>query len=75
MLSLESTSARMSSLARQQMYHGRQFTLQEILKGIDAVTVSRVHRMCQDLFRDSAAGLAAVGRLDRLRLPAEGLRL
>ena len=32
MLSLESTSSRMSQLARQEMYFGRQFTLDEMLR-------------------------------------------
>ena len=35
MLSLESTSARMSNLARQEIFFGRQFTLDEILERID----------------------------------------
>ena len=38
MLSLESTSSRMSNLARQELYFGRFSSLDEILASIDAVT-------------------------------------
>ena len=41
MLSLESTSSRMSQLARQDIYFGRHFSLDEILAAIDAVTAER----------------------------------
>ncbi len=36
MLSLESTSSRMTHLARQEMYFGRHVTLDEIIAGIEA---------------------------------------
>ena len=45
MLSLESTSARMSNVARQEIFFGRQFTLDEILDRIERVTASDVQRM------------------------------
>src|SRR6185369_11915050 len=40
MLGLESTFNRMSNLATQEIYFGKQYTLDEILEGIDAVTQS-----------------------------------
>ena len=42
MLSLESTSSRMSNLARQEKYFGRVFSLDETLENIDAVTADDV---------------------------------
>jgi predicted Zn-dependent peptidase len=75
MLSLESTSSRMSNLARQQMTFGRQFTLKEILRGIESVTVDGAHEIARSLFRDPSIALAAVGPLSRFRMSAEGLRL
>ena len=42
MLSLESTASRMTHLARQEIYHGRQPGLGEIVHGIESVTVERV---------------------------------
>jgi predicted Zn-dependent peptidase len=61
MLSLENTSSRMSQLARQQMYFGRQFTLDELLGGIDRVSAGDVQRVASDLFRDGAPVATVVG--------------
>jgi len=75
MLALESTSSRMSNLARQHMYFGRQFTLHEIIRGIEAVSVEGVHALGRNLFRDTPVALAAVGALGRFRMSPAGLRL
>lgn len=75
MLSLESTASRMSNLARQEIYFGRQFTLEETLKGIAPVTAKDVQRLCRDLFRDDHMTLAALGNLSRFKTREEGLRL
>ena len=56
MLSLESTSARMSNLARQEIFFGRQFTLDEILERINRVTADDVQRMARRDFRKPRAG-------------------
>jgi predicted Zn-dependent peptidase len=75
MLSLESTASRMSNLARQEMYYGRQFTLAEVLEGIEGVKPASVHRVAQQLFQNGTVTLAAVGRMDVSRLGREALRL
>jgi predicted Zn-dependent peptidase len=49
-LSLEYTGARMSQLAREEIYFGRSFTLDELLSGIEAVTAEDVRRIAVDLF-------------------------
>ena len=74
-LSLESTVSRMSNLARQEIYYGRQLSPAEMIRGIEAVTPERVHRLARRLFRNGRVGLAAVGRTGRLRLPREALSL
>jgi predicted Zn-dependent peptidase len=61
MLSLENTSSRMSQLARQELFFGRQFTLDELLKGIDDVSAADVQRVASDLFRDGAEVATVVG--------------
>ena len=48
MLSLENTSSRMSQLARQEMYFGRHFTLDEMLASIERVTADDVQRVAAD---------------------------
>ena len=75
MLSLESTSSRMSNLARQEIYFGRQFTLEETLDGIASVTGKQVQKLCRDLFHDRRLTLAALGNLSRFKTQAEGLHL
>jgi predicted Zn-dependent peptidase len=75
MLSLESTSSRMSNLAQQEIYYGRQFRLEEILKGIDRVTPGRVHAICREIFSGTRASLAVVGRTARFRMREEELQL
>jgi len=61
MLNLESTSSRMSQLARQELMFGHQFTMDEILGSIEAVTADDVLRVSQELFRDGAAVATVVG--------------
>jgi len=64
MLSLESTSARMSNLARQEIFYHRQFTLDEILERIERVTTEDVQRMAQEIFDGSDMAITAIGQLD-----------
>ncbi len=54
-LSLENTSARMSHLARQEIYFGHQFRLDEILEGIERVDAEGVRRLASELFRGRVA--------------------
>ena len=54
-LSLEYTGARMSQLAREEIYFGRSFTLDELLTGIEEVTSADVQRIASDLFQDRLA--------------------
>ncbi len=73
MLSLESSSSRMSNLARQELYFGRQSTLDEILVGIDKVSREDLTVLAQELFNPMHCALAALGqtagsRLDSVRL-------
>jgi predicted Zn-dependent peptidase len=51
MLSLESTGSRMNHIARQEIYFGRQFGLDEITARIEAVSAADVERIASDLFR------------------------
>ncbi len=68
MLSLESTSARMSNLARQEIFFGRQFTLDEILDRINQVSRSDVRRVAGEIFGSDELAITAVGQLGSLDL-------
>jgi predicted Zn-dependent peptidase len=75
MLSLESTSSRMSNLARQEMYHGRTFSMADVLQRLDRVTRADVHRMARRVFRPGTPALAAVGRTRTLKAVRSGFSL
>ncbi len=61
MLDLETPGSRMSKLARSEQYFGRQFTLDEIVAKVEAVSADDVHRVAADLFVPGLASLAAIG--------------
>ena len=75
MLSLESTSSRMSNLAQQEIYYGKQFRLEAMLRGIDRVGPDDVLETCRELFTRPELGLAVVGRTARFRLGERELAL
>ena len=50
MLSLESTGSRMSHLARQEIYFGRHFGLDEIIQGIESVGADHVQKIANEVF-------------------------
>jgi len=75
MLSLESTGSRMSNLARQEIYYGKQFTLSETLGGVENVSAADVRRVARKLLTGARPGLAAVGRVGRLKIDEKELRL
>jgi len=73
MLSLESTSSRMSNLARQELYFQRFYSLDEILASIEAVTREEVQSLAREFFQPDRVALTVLGPLngfsvDRARL-------
>jgi predicted Zn-dependent peptidase len=75
MLNLESTSSRMSHLARQEIYFDRQFGLDETLEGVERVSLDDVQRVARDLFADGALAATVLGAVNGLQLPPERLSL
>jgi len=73
MLSLESTSSRMSNLARQEMYFHRFFTLDELAESIEAVTAGDVHRISQTFFNQKHIALTVLGNLNGFKIGREDL--
>jgi predicted Zn-dependent peptidase len=73
LLSLESSTARCSALARQEIIHGRRISPDEIIKRIESVTPEDTLRIAQDCFQTEALAVGALGNLngfhvDRSRL-------
>ena len=76
MLSLESTSSRMTHLARQDIYFDRHDTLDETLARIEAVTVEDVQRVAARLFSNGSLGVTVLGPdTEGLSLPPDRLDL
>jgi predicted Zn-dependent peptidase len=61
MLSLESTSSRMSRVAKHELYFGRPFSLEEMLAAIDAVRLPDVATLVDRLLRAAPLSLVALG--------------
>jgi len=68
LLSLESTSSRMSNLARQEMYFGRFFTLDEIGASIEQVARDEVQGLAQEFFRPEQIAISVLGNLNGFRV-------
>ena len=66
MLSLENTGSRMSHLARQEIYFGRHFTLDEIMAGIESVEAPDVQRIASEVLAGDLS-LSILGNLGRYR--------
>jgi predicted Zn-dependent peptidase len=61
-LSMESASARMGRLARNELYFGRQRSIEETLAGIEKVTGPMVRAMARKIFRPDLALVGVLGK-------------
>ena len=68
MLSLESTSSRMSNLARQELYFGRFYSLDELLASIEAVTREEVQDLAREFFRPEQISATVLGPVNGFSL-------
>jgi predicted Zn-dependent peptidase len=75
MLNLESTSSRMSHLARQEIYRDRTDTLDEMLAAIERVTAEDVRRLADRLFTNGSLGATVLGDVNGVQVTREQLAL
>ncbi len=68
MLGLESTGARMSNLARQQIYFNRFIGMNELLERIERVTADDILKLTRHGFEPAHMGLTVLGNLNGLRI-------
>jgi len=68
MLGLESTSSRMSNLARQYLYFRRFASMDETIALIEAVTAEDVMQVARDCFQPASVALTVLGPLNGLKI-------
>ncbi len=73
MLSLESTSSRMSNLARQELYFDKFMSLDEMLESIESVTRDEVQSIAREFFQPESIALTMLGRLGAVKLTRDDL--
>ena len=75
MLNLESTSSRMSHLARQEIYRDSTDTLDEMLAAIERVTSADVERLASQLFSSGSLGVTVLGNVNGLQISRDRLAI
>ena len=75
MLGLESTSSRMSHIARQEMYREHAESLDDMLASIEAVTAEDVLRLADKFFSNGALAVTVLGNVNGLQVTSEQLAL
>ncbi len=73
MLSLESSTARMSNLARQEMYFDRFYDLDELIERIEAVTTEDLQSLANEFFHTELIAVTALGNLSGLKISRDQL--
>ena len=73
MLSLESSTARMSNLARQAMYFDKFYGMDELIEKIEAVTSEDLKQLAEEFFRTDSIAVTVLGNLNGLKLRREQL--
>lgn len=73
MLSLESSTARMSNLARQEMYFDRFIGLDEIVTSIEKVTRDDLVELANDFFKTESIAVTVLGNLNGLKISRDQL--
>jgi len=74
LLSLESTTSRMSGIARQEYYFGQQYSADEIIEHIDAVTLEKVRDVAGTVSDATSLSVTLLGNLKEPGITADELR-
>ena len=64
MLSLESSTARMSNLARQEMYFDRFYGMDELIEKIESVTAEEIRQLANEFFQTESIAVTVLGNLN-----------
>ena len=75
LLGLEDSSVRAGTLARLEMVHGRQISLEETLQKIEAVSLEEVQAIAGEFFQTEKIAFGALGNLNGLKIKRENLEI
>jgi predicted Zn-dependent peptidase len=75
MLSLESSTSRMSNLARQDMYFDRFIGQDEIIRSVEAVSAEQVADLANEIFTRDSVAVTLLGNLNGLKLPRTAIQV
>jgi len=63
LLSMESTDTRMTRLAKNEIYLGRDLSLDEAISNLESVSAEEVREVARSLFKKDTVSVAAIGRV------------
>jgi predicted Zn-dependent peptidase len=69
LLGMESSSSRMSRLAKDELSFGRSFKMEDVISGINRVTLKQIHELANTLFNSKLTSLTAIGPIETHSLP------
>jgi predicted Zn-dependent peptidase len=75
LLSLEDSTARATTLARQEVFYGQQIPVDETIRKIEAVTKEEVRSLARTFFRTEKVALAALGDIGNTRISRSDLEV
>lgn len=75
LLGLEDSSVRAGTLARLEMVHGKQISLEETLAKIEAVTLEDIQSLAREFFQTEKIAFGALGKLNGLKIKRERLEI
>ena len=75
LLGLEDSSVRAGTLARLEMVHGRQISLEETIEKIEAVSLEEVRELAREFFQTEKIAFGALGNLNGLKIKRERLNI
>jgi len=73
MMSLESSTARMSNLARQELYFDRFYSMDEIIARVEGVTKEDLITLARQYFQTGSIAVTVLGNLNGLKISRDSL--
>ena len=75
LLGLESSSARASTLARQEVIHGRRISPDEVIEKLSTITVEELQEVARTYFKSETIALGALGNLNGFKVDRSRLSI